>query len=123
MSTSSTSAFSITVIRMEQRSSAAIRPARASIYPILAADFVATIGFSIVIPFLVFLITRLGGNAVVYGAMGATYSLFQLIGAPLLGRWSDRYGRRRVLLFSQVGTLLAWGIFLIALWLPVHPLA
>lgn len=94
----------------------------ASIYPILAADFVATIGFSIVLPFLVYLITRLGGNAVVYGVMGATYSLFQLLGAPVLGRWSDRYGRRRILLLSQFGTLAAWGIFLVALWLPVQPL-
>ena len=96
---------------------------RDALYPILAADFVGALGFSIVLPFLIYLITRLGGNAVVYGVMGATYSAFQLLGAPILGRWSDRYGRRRVLLASQFGTLVAWGIFLIALWLPVHPIA
>lgn len=96
--------------------------ARASIYPILAVNFVGTLGFSIVLPFLVFLVTKLGGNALVYGIMGATYSFFQLVGAPVLGRWSDRYGRRRILLLSQVGTLIAWGIFLIALWFPVRSL-
>ncbi len=93
-----------------------------SIYPILAADFVGTLGFSIVLPFLIYLITRLGGNALVYGVMESTYSFFQLLGAPLLGRLSDRYGRRRILLVSQIGTLVAWGIFLAALWLPAQPL-
>ncbi|MCH8073671.1 MAG: hypothetical protein IIA09_17200 [Proteobacteria bacterium] len=56
-------------------------------------NFVGTPGFSIVVPFLVFLVTKWGGNALVYGLMGATYSAFQLIGAPILGRWSDKYGR------------------------------
>ncbi len=95
-------------------------PNRVSIYPILTVNFVGTLGFSIVLPFLVFLVTRLGGNALVYGIMGATYSFFQLIGAPILGRWSDRYGRKRILLLSQLGTLSSWGIFLVALALPVR---
>ncbi len=95
---------------------------RPSLRPILAVNFVGTLGFSIVLPFLVFLVTRLGGNAFVYGLIGATYSAFQLVGAPLLGRWSDRFGRRRILLLSQLGTLLSWTIFLGALYLPVTPL-
>ena len=95
---------------------------RVSVFPILAVNFVGTLGFSIVLPFLVYLVTKLGGNALVYGVMGATYSFFQLLGAPVLGRWSDRYGRRRILLLCQVGTLISWGIFLAALWLPVRPL-
>ncbi|UCH65947.1 MAG: MFS transporter [Ignavibacterium sp.] len=90
-----------------------------SLYPILAVNFVGTLGFSIVLPFLIFLVTRFGGNAVVYGIMGATYSAFQLVGAPILGRWSDIYGRRKILLLSQLGTLLSWFIFLAALYLPL----
>ena len=98
------------------------QPQPISIYPILSVNFVGTLGFGIVLPFLVFLVTRLGGNALIYGIMGATYSFFQLIGAPLLGRMSDRYGRKRILLLSQLGTLSSWAIFLIALLLPVTPL-
>ena len=93
-----------------------------SLTPILSVNFVGSLGFSIVLPFLVFLVTRWGGNALIYGVMGATYSLFQLVGAPVLGRWSDRYGRRRILLLSQMGTLLSWLIFLAAFALPTAPL-
>ncbi len=107
---------------MGNRAASQADPARPSLVPILSVNFVGTLGFSIVLPFLVFLVTRLGGNALVYGVMGATYSFFQLIGAPILGRWSDRYGRKRILLLSQLGTLTSWGIFLIALALPVTPM-
>ena len=87
--------------------------------PLLLVVFIGTLGFSIVLPFLVFLVLRLGGNALIYGLLGATYSAFQLVGAPVLGRWSDRVGRRRVLLVSQLGTLVAWLLFLVALLVPV----
>jgi DHA1 family tetracycline resistance protein-like MFS transporter len=50
--------------------------------------------------------------------LGATYSAFQLIGAPLLGKWSDVYGRKKVLLLSNAGTLVGWILFFIALLLP-----
>lgn len=95
---------------------------RVSIYPLLTINFVGTLGFSVVLPFLVFLVTRWGGNALIYGIMGATYSAFQLVGAPILGRWSDVFGRRRILLLSQIGTLLSWVLFLIAMYLPVTPI-
>jgi len=72
-----------------------------------------------VLPFLVFLVNRLGGNAFIYGLASSMYPAFQLIGAPILGRWSDIYGRKRVLLLSQIGTLLSWIIFLGVLFLPV----
>lgn len=91
---------------------------RPSILPILGVNFVGALGFSIVIPFLIFLVTRWGGNAIIYGVIGATYSVFQLIGAPLLGRWSDTFGRRRVLLLSHLGTLLSWVLFAVAFALP-----
>ena len=42
--------------------------------------------------------------------------------APILGRWSDRYGRRRILLPSQAGTLVSWLVFGAALYLPVTEL-
>lgn len=93
-----------------------------SILPILSVNFVGTLGFSIVVPFMVFLVAKWGGNAIVYGVLASTYSFFQLIGAPILGRWSDRIGRRKILFLSQLGTLVSWAIFLTAFLLPVDAL-
>jgi DHA1 family tetracycline resistance protein-like MFS transporter len=98
-------------------------PQGVSIFPILTVNFVGTLGFSIVMPSLVFLVTRFGGNALVFGLMGATYSFFQLLAAPVLGRLSDRYGRRRILFLSELGTLVSWAVFLVAITLPELPLA
>jgi MFS transporter, DHA1 family, tetracycline resistance protein len=93
-----------------------------SLLPLLLINFIGTLGFSIVLPFLVFLVKDLGGNVIVYGILSATYPAFQLIGAPILGRWSDIYGRKKILLLSHGGTLAGWIIFLIALFLPVNNL-
>ena len=89
-----------------------------SLFPLFLVSFIGTLGYSIVLPFLVTVVTKFGGNAVVYGVVGATYSACQLIGAPVLGRWSDLYGRRKILLLSQLGTLASWIVFLLALSLP-----
>ncbi|MEM6766287.1 MAG: MFS transporter [Bacteroidota bacterium] len=96
-----------------------VRFFRGPLFPILMVQFIGSLGISLVIPFLIFLVIKLGGNGVVYGFLLATYSFFQLIGAPILGSWSDDYGRRKILLLSQGGTLLAWVIFAIALLLPM----
>ncbi len=90
-----------------------------SIFPLLLSNFIGTMGFSIVLPFLVFLVIDFGGNSLVYGILAAIYPAFQLIGAPLLGRWSDTIGRKKVLLISNGGTFVGWVVFLIALFVPV----
>jgi MFS transporter, DHA1 family, tetracycline resistance protein len=91
---------------------------QASLFPILLVNFVGTLGFSIVLPFLVFVVMKFGGNAIVYGLLAATYPGFQLIGSPILGKWSDTYGRKKILLLSNVGTSIGWLLFLFALFLP-----
>ncbi|MGN6350922.1 MAG: MFS transporter [Candidatus Nitrosocosmicus sp.] len=90
-----------------------------SLFPLLLSNFIGTISYSIVLPFLVFLVIGFGGNSLIYGIVSAIYPAFQLIGAPVLGRWSDIYGRKKILLLSNGGTLVGWIIFLSALFLPV----
>jgi MFS family permease len=63
---------------------------------------------------------KFGGDAIVYGLLAATYPAFQLIGSPILGRWSDIFGRKKVLLLSNVGTSVGWILFLLALFLPIE---
>lgn len=93
-----------------------------ALLPLYTVTFIGTLGFGIVLTFLVFLVTDYGGNALIYGLLASTYPAFQFLGAPILGRWSDLYGRKKILLLSQLGTLIAWVIFLVALFLPVIPL-
>lgn len=91
--------------------------------PILAVNFAGSLGYTIVMPFLVFLVTQWGGNAIVYSLVGVAYSAFQLVGAPFLGRWSDVVGRKRVLAVSQAGSAISWLVALAAFYLPVAALA
>jgi MFS family permease len=57
-----------------------------------------------------------------YGILGSVYPAFQLIGAPFLGKWSDIYGRKKILLLSVIGTLAGWIIFLTAFFAPMSVL-
>ena len=90
----------------------------AKIFPILLVNFIGILGYSIVIPILIFIVADYGGNGFIYGILGAMYPFFQFIGAPILGRLSDRIGRKRVLVISQLGTFVAWLLFLLAFLLP-----
>ncbi|GAA0872668.1 MFS transporter [Gangjinia marincola] len=81
-------------------------------------NFIGILGYSLVIPILIFIVTDLGGNGFIYGLIGAMYPFFQFIGAPILGKLSDRIGRKKVLVISQAGTFFAWMLFLLAFILP-----
>ena len=88
------------------------------IFPILLVNFLGILGYSLVIPILIFIVIDFGGNGFIYGLIGATYPLFQFIGAPRLGRLSDRIGRKKVLIITQLGSFVAWSLFFLALVLP-----
>ncbi len=92
---------------------------RGALPSLLLVNFINALGFSLVLPFLVFLVTAFGGDAVMYGIIAATYPAFQLIGAPWLGKLSDQFGRRKILLISQFGTLFSWLVLFAALVVPV----
>lgn len=78
---------------------------------IACLTLVNTLGFSVLIPVLPFVVEQYGGSDIIYGLILSSYSLFQFFGSPLLGKLSDTYGRRPLLLLSQCGTLLSWGVF------------
>lgn len=62
------------------------------------------IGFGIVVPILGVYAERFGASGYAVGWLFATFSLAQLVVAPLLGRLSDRIGRKPVIVISLVGT-------------------
>jgi DHA1 family tetracycline resistance protein-like MFS transporter len=89
--------------------------------PIFVVVFVDLLGFSIILPLLPFYALSFGASAWTIGWLVASYSICQFMAAPLLGTLSDRFGRRPVLLYSQVGSLAGFVLLGTALFLP-HPL-
>ena len=81
--------------------------------------FVDLVGFGLIIPLLPFYAQTVGANDIVVGLLVASYAAAQLVGGPLLGRLSDRYGRRPILIVSIFGTLLGFLLlgFAGALWM------
>ncbi len=79
--------------------------------------FIDLLGFSLILPLLPYYAESYNASPTLVGFLVASYALMQFIGAPLLGRLSDRYGRRPVLLVSLVGTFL--GFLLLALAEPI----
>lgn len=78
------------------------------ILPIFVIVLVDLLGLTIIIPLLPLYATAFGANATMIGLLSATYPLMQFIGAPLLGRLSDRFGRKPVLIGSQIGTFVGF---------------
>ncbi len=66
------------------------------------------LGLTIIIPLLPLYAASFGLTPAMIGLLGATYPMMQFIGAPVLGRLSDRYGRKPILVISQVGTLIGF---------------
>ena len=66
------------------------------------------IGFGIIIPLLPFYATTFGASPLTVGLLFASFSLAQLVASPALGAWSDRWGRRPILIFSLIGTVVSF---------------
>eukprot|EP00445_Apocalathium_hangoei_P095036 CAMPEP_0204250610 /NCGR_PEP_ID=MMETSP0361-20130328/100252_1 /ASSEMBLY_ACC=CAM_ASM_000343 /TAXON_ID=268821 /ORGANISM="Scrippsiella Hangoei, Strain SHTV-5" /LENGTH=519 /DNA_ID=CAMNT_0051223879 /DNA_START=1 /DNA_END=1559 /DNA_ORIENTATION=+ len=75
-----------------------------TVYFVMLMD---TLNFSIVFPLMPSIAKQFGAGASSVGMMATTYSLCQMCAMPILGRLSDRYGRRPVLLISLLGTTLS----------------
>jgi MFS family permease len=64
------------------------------------------IGFGIIVPILGRYAERFGASGLTVGFLFASFSLAQLLCAPLLGRLSDRIGRKPVIVISLIGTAI-----------------
>jgi DHA1 family tetracycline resistance protein-like MFS transporter len=94
---------------------------RSPLLVIFITVFIDLIGFGIVIPVLPFYVegTKFNASPSMVGLLFASYSVMQLVFSPILGRLSDKYGRRPILLLSLMGTGLGFLIlgFATTLWM------
>ncbi len=78
---------------------------------VFAIVFIDLMGFGIVIPLLPLYGERYHPSPAMFGLLMAVYSLMQFIFVPILGRFSDRFGRRPILLLSLAGTVAGYILF------------
>jgi DHA1 family tetracycline resistance protein-like MFS transporter len=92
---------------------------RSPLLPIFLIVSVDVLGLTLILPLLPFYAEKLGATPTAVGLLVSTYAFCQLIAGPLLGRISDRTGRKPLLLVSQAGTFIGFLIlaYANALWL------
>jgi len=72
------------------------------------------LGFALIVPLLAYFADSFGATAFQTGLLVASYAAMQMVGAPILGRISDRFGRRPVFLISILGTFIGFLILAFA---------
>jgi MFS family permease len=86
---------------------------------LLVTVFLDVLGTAIFTPLLAYIVRLYATTALTISMMTVVYAAAQFASAPVLGRLSDRYGRRPVLLVSVLGSAVGYYLFGIggALWI------
>ena len=75
---------------------------------IFVTVFIDLLGFGIIIPLLPFYAESFGASAFKIGLLGTSFSLMQFLFSPVWGRWSDRVGRKPIILVGLLGSCLSY---------------
>lgn len=78
------------------------------VLPIFVIVFVDVLGLTVILPLLHLYGAVYGATPLEIGLVAAAFPLAQLVGVPLMGILSDRYGRKPLLLISQVTTCFSF---------------
>ena len=89
------------------------------VLPIFVIVLVDLLGLTIIIPLLPLYAASFGATPFWIGVLGAAYPVMQFLAAPILGRLSDRYGRKPILLISQLGTFAGFILLAAATTFPM----
>ena len=69
--------------------------------------FLIMLGFGIIIPHLNYFVVKMGATPSQLGLLIALYPAMQFLFSPLFGRWSDKIGRRPIMLVGLIGNTIA----------------
>lgn len=86
---------------------------------ISAIGVVNALGYGIIIPLQYAYVARFGLDPLWFGLLFAAFSLAQFIATPIIGRLSDRFGRKPLLLYSVLGTAVSFILFAMAKSIPL----
>ncbi len=75
---------------------------------ILLIQITEVLGFSLILPFLPFYAQGMGASPLTISLIIGLFSLLQFISAPIMGRLSDKWGRRPLLIASQISTFVSF---------------
>jgi MFS transporter, DHA1 family, tetracycline resistance protein len=92
---------------------------QASLFVIFLTVFIDLIGFGLVMPIFPVYIKNMGATNIEIGMITASYAIMNFIFTPLLGSYSDRFGRRPILLTTILINVIAFFIFGLANSLPL----
>ncbi len=87
---------------------------RRALFAVFLTICVSLIGFGIVIPLLSFYAQQFQASELQVGLLFASFSVAQLVASPVLGDWSDRWGRRPVLIMSLLGSAVSFVMLALA---------
>ncbi len=90
-----------------------------AIATIILIQITEVLGFSLILPFLPLYAQKLGANPLQIGLILTSFSFFQFISAPIMGKLSDIYGRKNLLILSQLSTFISFIILAFAKTLPM----
>lgn len=90
-----------------------------TLFVISTVGIVNALGYGIIIPLQYAYVSRFGLNPFWFGLLFAAFSLAQFISTPIIGRLSDRFGRKPLLLYSVLGTAVSFFLFAIAKNVPL----
>jgi DHA1 family tetracycline resistance protein-like MFS transporter len=76
-----------------------------ALIPIYGITFIDVLGYTIMIPILPYLAQRFAASDLVVGALVTTMAVASTISAPIWGAMSDRFGRKRIVMISQLFSL------------------
>ncbi|MDX2162102.1 MAG: MFS transporter [bacterium] len=78
------------------------------VFPIIVLTFVDVLGLTVILPLLHLYAAAYHATPLQIGLVAAAFPLAQLIGVPVMGALSDRFGRKPLLLISQVSTFASF---------------
>ena len=86
---------------------------------LMVTAFIDMLGMLMILPLLPFYAKTLGADGLLVGMLVSSFSVAQLLSAPVWGRFSDRYGRRPALVVGLASSAIAYVVFAYAdsLWL------